>query len=181
MASSKQYDTLCHSQVRFSGDAGRLVINGTAYRLRQLHWHTPSEHTVDGRRYDMELHLVHESAENKAAVIGMFYEVGAAPDPFLKKLEPAIKRVRDTRDREEPIGLVDPSGARATGSVYYRYMGSLTTPPCTEGVVWTVFHKVHALHGWLLWCSRPQASKCSICAGSPRGRVPGGASQGCGG
>ncbi|PUZ51951.1 hypothetical protein GQ55_6G232000 [Panicum hallii var. hallii] len=134
--------------VRFSGDAGRLVINGTAYRLRQLHWHTPSEHTVDGRRYDMELHLVHESAENKAAVIGIFYEVGAAHDPFLKKLEPAIKRVRDTRDREEPIGLVDPSGARATGSVYYRYMGSLTTPPCTEGVVWTVFHKVRPVDGY---------------------------------
>ncbi|RLM61929.1 alpha carbonic anhydrase 7-like [Panicum miliaceum] len=128
--------------VRFRGDAGRLVINGTVYRLRQLHWHTPSEHTVGGRRYDMELHLVHESAENKAAVIGVLYEVDAVPDLFVKKLEHSIRRVRDTRDREEPIGPVDPSGARATGSMYYRYMGSLTTPPCTEGVVWTVFHKV---------------------------------------
>jgi carbonic anhydrase len=47
--------------VRFEGDAGSLVINGTAYHLKQLHWHSPAEHTVDGRRHDMELHLVHES------------------------------------------------------------------------------------------------------------------------
>nr|TKW10866.1 hypothetical protein SEVIR_6G196000v2 [Setaria viridis] len=129
-------------QVKFSGDAGRLVINGTVYHLRQLHWHTPSEHTVDGRRYDMELHLVHQTTENKTAVIGVLYETGNIPDLFLKTLEPSIRRIGDTRDREEPIGVVDPNGARATGSVYYRYMGSLTTPPCTEGVVWTVFKKV---------------------------------------
>ncbi|CAO2173194.1 unnamed protein product [Urochloa humidicola] len=129
-------------EVRFEGEAGRLVINGTVYNLKQLHWHTPSEHTVDGRRYDMELHLVHESAENKAAVIGVLYKNSSVPDPFLKRLEPGIERLRDTRDREVPAGVVDPNLARATGSVYYRYMGSLTTPPCTEGVVWTVFKKV---------------------------------------
>jgi carbonic anhydrase len=128
----------------FKGDAGSLVINGTAYHLRQLHWHTPSEHTVGGRRYDMELHLVHESAANKAAVIGVLYKVGH-PDRFLQTLEPAIRLIKETRDMEVPIGVVDPSGARATGSVYYRYMGSLTTPPCTEGVVWTVFQKVNRL------------------------------------
>ncbi|CAL4999432.1 unnamed protein product [Urochloa decumbens] len=129
-------------QVRFNRSAGRLAINGTVYYLKQLHWHTPSEHTIDGRRYDMELHLVHESAENKAAVIGVLYENSSVPDPFLKTLERNIERIRDTHEREVPAGVVDPNLARATGSVYYRYMGSLTTPPCTEGVVWTVFEKV---------------------------------------
>jgi carbonic anhydrase len=71
--------------VRFDGDAGSVVINGTAYYLRQLHWHSPTEHSVDGRRYDMELHMVHESAEKKAAVIGLLYEVGR-PDRFLQKV-----------------------------------------------------------------------------------------------
>ena len=133
--------------MRFEGDAGDLVINGTAYRLRQLHWHAPTEHTVGGRRYDMELHLVHESAAGKAAVVGVLYEVGAAPDPFLSALEPAIGRVAERRDMEEDVGVVDPRRARGRASVYYRYMGSLTTPPCTEGVVWTVFQKVNRLLG----------------------------------
>ncbi|KAL6859102.1 hypothetical protein ACP4OV_018104 [Aristida adscensionis] len=130
--------------VRFTGDAGRLVINGTAYYLRQLHWHSPSEHTVDGRRYDMELHMVHESAEKKAAVIGVLYEIGAH-DAYLHKMEPFIKRIADRRDREEPIGVIDPRGARGRASVYYRYMGSLTTPPCTEGVIWTIVKRVRTV------------------------------------
>uniref|UniRef100_A0A804LUP4 Carbonic anhydrase n=1 Tax=Zea mays TaxID=4577 RepID=A0A804LUP4_MAIZE len=127
--------------VRFNGDAGSLVINGTAYDLRQMHWHSPSEHTVDGRRYAMELHMVHESAAGKAAVIGILYEIGLVPDPFLLRLEPFIRRIADRKDREEPIGVVDPRLARGTASAYYRYMGSLTTPPCSEGVVWTIIKK----------------------------------------
>ncbi|CAL5005649.1 unnamed protein product [Urochloa decumbens] len=136
-------------QLRFHGDAGKLVINGTAYYLKQLHWHTPSEHAVGGRRYDMEVHLVHLDAEGKIAVVGVLYEkiFRPAPDPFLKRLEPAIRRVRGTRGREEPVGVVDPNGATAMGSVYYRYMGSLTTPPCTEGVVWTVFKACRRVTG----------------------------------
>ncbi|WVZ92541.1 hypothetical protein U9M48_038593 [Paspalum notatum var. saurae] len=129
-------------QVRFMGDAGSLTINGTVYHLRELHWHTPSEHTVNGRRYDMELHLVHQTPANKTAVVGVLYEVSLVPDPFLEKLKPFIERVSSTRDQEQPIGLVDPNGAACIGCVYYRYMGSLTTPPCTEGVVWTVCDKV---------------------------------------
>ncbi|CAO2207084.1 unnamed protein product [Urochloa humidicola] len=137
--------------LRFGGDAGRLVINGTAYYLKQLHWHTPSEHAIDGRRYDMEMHLVHQNAAGKkTAVVGVLYKKSIFPDPFLRTLEPAIRRVKDMQDREEPVGVVDPNGARATGSVYYRYMGSLTTPPCTEGVVWTVFEKPRRVAGYQL-------------------------------
>ncbi|PUZ51848.1 hypothetical protein GQ55_6G223700 [Panicum hallii var. hallii] len=136
--------------VRFRGDAGSLVVNGTAYRLRQLHWHSPTEHTVGGRRYDMELHLVHESAENKAAVVGVLYEVGDAPDPFLRALEPAIRRIADRQDKEEDVGTVDPRRARGRASVYYRYMGSLTTPPCTEGVIWTVVKRVRTVSKYQL-------------------------------
>ncbi|CAL5001670.1 unnamed protein product [Urochloa decumbens] len=130
--------------VTFEGDAGDLVIDGTAYRLKQLHWHSPAEHTVDGRRYDMELHLVHESAPpaNETAVVGILYEVGAEEDPFLRRLEDSIRAVADTNKTEPIVGVVDPRGARGRASVYYRYMGSLTTPPCTEGVVWTVVKRV---------------------------------------
>ncbi|CAL5001669.1 unnamed protein product [Urochloa decumbens] len=135
--------------VKFKGDAGSVVINGTAYYLKQLHWHSPTEHTVDGRSYDMELHLVHESAEGKAAVIGILYEVGAH-DAFLHALEPAIRRIADRQDHEEHVGVVDPRGARGRASVYYRYLGSLTTPPCTEGVIWTVVKRVRTVSKYQL-------------------------------
>ncbi|CAO2191765.1 unnamed protein product [Urochloa humidicola] len=138
--------------VTFEGhDAGGLVIDGTAYRLKQLHWHSPAEHTIDGRRYDMELHMVHESAPpaNKTAVIGILFEIGAEEDPFLRRLEHSIRMVADTNNTE-PVGVVDPHGARGRASVYYRYMGSLTTPPCTEGVVWTVVKRVRTVSKYQL-------------------------------
>ncbi|KAG8047239.1 hypothetical protein GUJ93_ZPchr0008g12667 [Zizania palustris] len=72
--------------VRFDGDVGSLVINAMAYQLRQMHWHTPSEHTIDGKRYDMELHMVHLNAQNEAAVIGILYDVGIQCDEFLYKV-----------------------------------------------------------------------------------------------
>ncbi|CAO2163046.1 unnamed protein product [Urochloa humidicola] len=131
--------------MRFESDAGSLVINGTAYKLKQLHWHSPTEHTVDGRRYDLELHLVHESAENKTAVIGILYQIGRGHDPLLRQMEPFIRRIADKRDREERVGVVDPRAVRGRASVYYRYMGSLTVPPCTEGVIWTIIKRVHTV------------------------------------
>ncbi|KAL5221043.1 hypothetical protein ABZP36_025756 [Zizania latifolia] len=135
--------------VRFDGDAGSLVINGTAYYLRQLHWHSPTEHTVNGRRYDMELHMFHESTDKKAAVVGLLYEVGRS-DGFLRKMEPYLKMIADKQDREEKVGVIDPRGLRSRASVYYRYMGSLTTPPCTEGVIWTIVKRVHTVSKYQL-------------------------------
>ncbi|KAF8654429.1 hypothetical protein HU200_061612 [Digitaria exilis] len=136
--------------VRFEGDAGSLVINGTTYYLKQLHWHSPTEHTVDGRRYDLELHLVHESAEKKAAVIAILYEIGAGHDALLHQLEPFIRRIADKQDREERVGVVDPRRARGRASVYYRYTGSLTAPPCTEGVIWTIVKRVRTVSKYQL-------------------------------
>ncbi|CAM0902785.1 unnamed protein product [Alopecurus aequalis] len=130
--------------LRFEGDAGSVSINGTVYYLRQLHWHSPTEHSVNGRRYDLELHMVHQSAEQKAAVIGVFYEIGAH-DAFLHKLEPYLEMIAEQKDREEKVGLMDPRGARGRASVYYRYMGSLTTPPCAEGVIWTIVRRVRTV------------------------------------
>ena len=128
--------------MKFDGDAGSVAINGTEYFLRQLHWHSPSEHTVNGRRYDLELHLVHLSTENKIAVIGVLYQVGPHDDEFIRTLEPSLRRIADQYGREEPLGVVDPRAAHGGASVYYRYMGSLTTPPCSEGVIWSVVSRV---------------------------------------
>ncbi|KAJ0793050.1 putative carbonic anhydrase [Helianthus annuus] len=59
-----------------------IHINGTKYRLNQAHWHTPTEHTINGRRFNLELHLVHQSIDAKVAVVGILYKIGR-PDSFL--------------------------------------------------------------------------------------------------
>ncbi|URE13459.1 carbonic anhydrase [Musa troglodytarum] len=129
--------------VIWNGDeAGGITINRTEYKLKQLHWHSPSEHSINRRRFSLEMHMVHQSADNKTAVVGILYKTGL-PDPFIHKLERSIKKVKDKTDKEEELGAVDPSHAsRRMGQRYYRYMGSLTTPPCSEGVIWTILRKV---------------------------------------
>ncbi|XP_061345741.1 alpha carbonic anhydrase 7-like [Gastrolobium bilobum] len=130
--------------VNWEGDAGSIDINGTRFFLQQCHWHWPSEHTINGRRYDLEMHMLHVSpqpnGENKTAVVGLLYKYGS-PDPFLHKLGKYIMDVPD-EEEEKSIGVIDPKEIKLGGKMYYRYMGSLTTPPCTEGIIWTINKKV---------------------------------------
>uniref|UniRef100_A0A565AM15 Alpha-carbonic anhydrase domain-containing protein n=1 Tax=Arabis nemorensis TaxID=586526 RepID=A0A565AM15_9BRAS len=69
--------------LKFGGNAGRgITINGTEYQLQQLHWHSPSEHTINGKRFFLEEHMVHESKDGRITVVAFFYKLGR-PDPFL--------------------------------------------------------------------------------------------------
>ncbi|KAF0903123.1 hypothetical protein E2562_025713 [Oryza meyeriana var. granulata] len=133
------------SDVRFDGDAGGVVIDGVAYRLRQMHWHSPSEHAVDGRRYDLELHMLHQSDSNgRYAVVAQLLEIGRRRDATLHMLEPYIRRMANKRKGHE-VEIdddVDPRWPVSSSGVYYRYTGSFTTPPCTEGITWTVARNV---------------------------------------
>ncbi|KAL1545809.1 carbonic anhydrase [Salvia divinorum] len=132
-------------QIEWSGGAGSVFINGTDYPLRYAHWHSPSEHTINGRRYDMELHLVHLNTDpnviNRIAVVGILYKIGT-PDQFLSKLMANISSIVDNKDGESALGLVDPNDIQFGSKRFYRYLGSLTVPPCTEGVIWTLNKKV---------------------------------------
>ncbi|XP_054814451.1 alpha carbonic anhydrase 7-like [Prosopis cineraria] len=129
--------------VEWAGDAGYLLINGTIYRLQQCHWHSPAEHTINGKRFDLEIHLVHQSKEGQIAVIGVFYRIGMA-DPFLGTVRDALIRISQDREAKVPLGMVDPKSViNINRKVYYRYMGSLTTPPCDENVVWTIVGQVN--------------------------------------
>ncbi|KAL0375017.1 UNVERIFIED_CONTAM: Alpha carbonic anhydrase 7 [Sesamum radiatum] len=131
-------------QIQWLDDAGSLSINGTEYFLRCAHWHSPSEHTYNGKRYALELHLVHKATpavENKIAVIGVFYKTGQ-PDPFLSKLTTNITSMARKKDEERSLGVVDPKEVQVCSKRYYRYMGSLTVPPCTQGVIWTINQKM---------------------------------------
>ncbi|KAG8094770.1 hypothetical protein GUJ93_ZPchr0012g19338 [Zizania palustris] len=132
--------------VRFDGDAGGVLLDGVAYRLRQMHWHSPSEHAIDGRRYDLELHMLHQSDSNgRFAVVAQLYEIaGRRGDSTLHMLEPYIQRISNKRKGHEVEidADVDPRWPIRGSSLYYRYTGSFTTPPCTEGVTWTVARNV---------------------------------------
>jgi carbonic anhydrase len=122
-----------------------LQINETQYILKQLHWHSPSEHTINGKRYDLELHLVHETPSGKIAVIGVLYKIGLIPDPFLALLTKDLVAISNSTGAERAVGVVDPRIVNFSRNQYYRYMGSLTTPACTENITWTVVKEVKSV------------------------------------
>ncbi|XWS53301.1 hypothetical protein CRYUN_Cryun11dG0145200 [Craigia yunnanensis] len=130
--------------LRWEGEAGAIEINGTEYVLHQCHWHSPSEHTINGRRYNLELHLVHESADGKVAVVGIMYKIGR-PDSFLSSLVDHLAAITDVTEGERVVGVIDPRHIKIGSRKYYRYIGSLTVPPCTENVVWSIVRKVRTV------------------------------------
>ncbi|KAH1077688.1 hypothetical protein GLYMA_19G135900v4 [Glycine max] len=127
--------------LEWKGDAGHLNINETYYNLIQCHWHTPSEHTLNGTKFDLELHAVHKSSKGEFAVIGILYKIGS-PDPFFSKL---LNDIKSSVDKDIDVGVINPREIKFKSRPYYRYVGSLTTPPCTEGVVWTIVKKVRTV------------------------------------
>ncbi|KAL2933898.1 Alpha carbonic anhydrase 7 [Bienertia sinuspersici] len=123
-------------EIVWKDENNKIEINGTDYILRQSHWHSPSEHTTNGKRYDLEVHMVHQSKDNSTAVIGLLYKLGK-PNYFLSKLSKKIKLISEST-LEIDVGIINPVKINMRGRKYYRYLGSLTTPPCTEGVIWSV-------------------------------------------
>ncbi|KAI7750280.1 hypothetical protein M8C21_009782 [Ambrosia artemisiifolia] len=127
------------------GGAGHIHINGTKYQLNQAHWHTPTEHSINGQRFNLELHLVHQSTNDKFAVVGVLYKLGHN-DSFIAKIEPYLQALASTKGVNKSVGIIDPRVIKIGNSTeYYRYMGSLTTPACDEGVIWTIVRKVRTV------------------------------------
>jgi len=121
-------------QVNIAED-GSLAIEGRTYKLKQFHFHTSSEHTVDGKKFPMEIHLVHVDDSSNIAVIGILFTEGAE-NPFLASFINALPATAETdtvADFNFTLASLFPKD-----KTYFRYSGSLTTPPCSEGVVWTV-------------------------------------------
>lgn len=114
---------------------GTFKIGNDEYHLIQFHFHAGSEHTLNGKRFPLEAHMVHVSADNKIAVIGIWFEEGKE-NTLLKKLVTNLpQQANDTISEAMAINVKDLMPKKLS---YYHYMGSLTTPPCTEGVNWFV-------------------------------------------
>ena len=122
--------------IQVSHESGcKADLNGRPYRLRQFHFHDPSEHHIDGKTFPMEMHLVHQNAEGQILVVAVLMETGA-DEPVLTKLWDWLP---DQIEREVSLPLKTNIGAILPENPrFYSYSGSLTTPPCTEGVKWIV-------------------------------------------
>lgn len=117
-------------------DGSSISYNGKTYNLVQFHAHEESEHTVDGVRYPLELHFVHKAVDGSILVIGVFVKDGNENSYFehLKMFKTLAK------EGSEGVDIpFNPEKMYPKDKSYYNYMGSLTTPPCTENVTWIVF------------------------------------------
>ena len=128
-------------QYNFNAEGNFVSLHDKQYKLKQFHFHSPSEHTINGVRYPLEAHMVHHSeASNSYIVIAMLVEQGA-PDPafdFLEKYLPI--EVDETKEINSNyyFGSTFPEMYGKDTLNLYTYEGSLTTPPCTERVLWLV-------------------------------------------
>jgi carbonic anhydrase len=122
-------------QVDYS-EGSVLTIGEETFELKQFHFHTPSENTVNGSHYPMEMHMVHQSAGGGLAVYGVFFEAGEHHPGFdllTAHLPSRPGEKHDLKDVELDLNALLPTSHNA-----YHFSGSLTTPPCSEGVQWLV-------------------------------------------
>jgi carbonic anhydrase len=122
----------------------KLTVGDKSYALVQFHFHAPSEHTVDGRYLPMEMHFVHQADDGALAVVGVLIDEGAE-NPGITPLWAQLPEGPGAETTVKiPAGFADHIFPEV-GSGFYHYDGSLTTPPCSEGVKWYVRKTITSL------------------------------------
>lgn len=116
-------------------EGNSIQIDGVPFNLLQFHFHAPSEHTVDGQSYPIEMHLVHRAADGRLAVVGVLVAEGAENSAFVPVWDHLPEEENGTNVTGATVQVADLLPADQT---IYRYDGSLTTPPCSENVIWSV-------------------------------------------
>lgn len=121
-----------HTIQAVSADGNTVTVDGVASTLLQMHFHAPSEHTIEGVQYDAEMHFVHKAADGALTVVGVMIAEGAADNAAWAPYVDALT----TQQGTDGSAAIDWAAMLPAEQLTYRYEGSLTTPPCTEGVHW---------------------------------------------
>ncbi len=112
-----------------------ITLGGQLFELKQFHFHAPSENTIEGNAFALEAHFVHADKDGNLAVIGVMFNEGEA-NPELEKAWAQMPE--KANEKQTLTSAVDAAALLPSNRDYYRFNGSLTTPPCTEGVRWLV-------------------------------------------
>ena len=120
--------------IQVNYDAGSTIqVDGMTFELKQFHFHAPSEHTINGQHFELEMHLVHQSNDGTLAVIGLMIGSGAKNANFAPIWNNLPTSDDQTVSSDSTFNVND---LLPTSRLTYRYSGSLTTPPCSENVKW---------------------------------------------
>jgi carbonic anhydrase len=120
-----------------------FLIRGRIYRSKHLFIHTPSEHEVSGLKYPLEVQLTLESQSGEVMALAAFAEIGADNSEFQK----IVTSMRPEPNQRQPINDLKISGLFPQDLAAYRYKGSMTKPPCAEGVSWSILKRPIELSG----------------------------------
>ena len=117
------------------GGGNYISLQGRSYELIQFHFHRPSEERINGKGFEMVVHMVHKDADGKLAVVAVLLERGK-PQNLIQTVWNNLPLEKN--DTVAPAIVLDPAEVLPVRRDYFTYMGSLTTPPCSEGVLWMV-------------------------------------------
>jgi carbonic anhydrase len=117
------------------GGGNFITVGNQTYELQGFHFHRPSEERVNGKGTEMVMHLVHKGVDGSLAVVAVLLERGK-PNPLIQTVWNNLPLEKQTA--VSPSIVIDPLSALPEKREYYTYMGSLSTPPCTENVLWMV-------------------------------------------
>lgn len=138
-----------------------ITVDSVSYELLQFHFHTPAEHQLRGKELPAELHLVHRATDGELAVVGVLIERGGENAALAPVWDHLPKKPGE--ERQMPSVRISAEELLPADRRHYRYAGSLTTPPCTEGVKWLVIaqpiemsaEQIQALHSSIGTSNRP--------------------------
>lgn len=126
-------------------EGSSLTLEGVSFKLKEIHFHSPSEHLLASMAFPLEIHLVHTGESGEHMILSVFIEEGGATkdfNPFVESLEGFAL----TGDHGGSL-LIDPLDFIPLDPAYYSYVGSYTSPPCTEGVIWHILREPFMLPG----------------------------------